>query len=357
MTLSLRGVSHAFWAIAFITLAACDTQESSGVATSEPAAETGATFVNPIHDPGPDPWVFQVGDTYYVTYTTGRNVTVIEAEKMSELAEAQSRVVWTPPASGMNSGQIWAPEIHRIDGTWYVYYAASDGNNDNHRMWVLANEDADPLSDHWEDLGQLELPGDKWAIDGSPVMIDGQWYFAWSGWEGDANGEQDIYLARMDSPTEVSGTRLCLLQPEAAWESAGTDPTVVEGPQFISHDGSLFLFYSAGGCWTDGYSLGALQLQIGDDPMDPNSWSRLDRNPLLTTNASARAYGPGHNSFFTSPDGSESWILYHANPEAGQGCGGKRSTRMQPFTWSADGLPVLGEPVALGRSLPVPAGE
>ena len=323
------------------------------------AADAPATFVNPISEVGPDPWVYQEGDTYYVTYTTGRNITLIETERMSGLktADARSKVVWTPPATGMNSKQLWAPELHRIDGTWYVYYAASDGNNDHHRMWVLANPDTDPLSDNWEDRGELKLPDDRWAIDGSPVEIDGQWYFAWSGWEGEQNVQQDIYLAKMDDPTTVSGERLRLLQPEADWERNGTDPRVVEGPQFIAHDGTTFLFYSAGGCWTDGYSLGALELSIGDEPMDANNWSRLDANPLFTSNAAARAYGPGHNSFFTSPNGSEDWILYHANPEAGQGCGDKRSMRMQRFTWSADGRPVLGEPAALGQSLAVPAGE
>ncbi|WP_116125686.1 family 43 glycosylhydrolase [Lewinella sp. IMCC34183] len=345
--------------IVCLGLLACDPPEDPATPTPDPQPNPEATFVNPVYQVGPDPWVFQEGDTYYVTYTTGRNITLIETDKMSGLrtAAARSRVVWNPPASGMNSAQIWAPEIHRIDGTWYVYYAASDGNNDNHRMWVLANTDADPLSDNWEDRGELELPDDKWAIDGSPVDIGGEWYFAWSGWEGDVNVQQDIYLAKMDGPTAVSGERVRLLQPEAAWEENGTDPRVVEGPQFIQHEGKLFMFYSAGGCWTDGYSLGAMELTIGDDPMLPESWSRLAQNPLFTSDAAARAYGPGHNSFFSSPDGTENWILYHANPEAGQGCGDERSMRMQPFTWSADGLPVLGDPVALGRSLPVPSGE
>ncbi len=358
MNFAISPVSPLFWfLVASLGILACEPSGENVTPTPGPPPEV--TFVNPVYQVGPDPWVFQAGATYYVTYTTGRNITLIETEKMSGLrtAAARSRVVWTPPASGMNSQQIWAPEIHRIDGTWYVYYAASDGNNANHRMWVLGNEDEDPLSANWEDRGELQLPDDKWAIDGSPVEINGQWYFAWSGWEGNTDVQQDIYLARMDSPTSVNGERLRLLQPEAGWEQNGTDPRVVEGPQFITHEGRVFMFYSAGGCWTDGYSLGALELSPSDDPMRADNWSRLEQNPLFTTNAAARAYGPGHNSFFTSPDGTESWILYHANPEAGQGCGDQRSMRIQPFEWSAAGRPVLGEPVALGKSLPVPAGE
>ncbi|WP_420458880.1 family 43 glycosylhydrolase [Neolewinella sp.] len=333
-------------------------EKTDTVVPSPPAEEVG-TFTNPVYRVGPDPWVFQQDSTYYVTYTTGRNITLIETTEMSGLNTnaASAKVIWLPPATGMNSKQIWAPEVHRIDGTWYVYYAASDGDNANHRMWVLSNDSDDPLTGAWEDRGELKLPDDKWAIDGSPVEIGDQRYFAWSGWEGDVNIRQNIYLAAMDSPTEVSGQRVRVLTPTDAWEKNGTDPEVTEGPQFLAHGDRMFMFYSAGGCWTDGYSIGALFLTLGEDPMDATNWSRLEANPLFTSNTSGGVFGPGHNSFFTSPDGTEDWILYHANPQSGQGCGDERSIRMQPFTWTADGLPDLGTPVALGQQLERPSGE
>ncbi|MNY80450.1 Glycosyl hydrolases family 43 [compost metagenome] len=66
-------------------------------------------------------------------------------------------------------------------------------------------------------------------------------------------------------------------------------------------------------------------------------------------------YAPGHNSFFKSPDGKEDWILYHANSNPGEGCGNKRSPRMQKIDWDANGFPVLGEPVSEGMSLAIPS--
>jgi GH43 family beta-xylosidase len=342
--------------LCFLALNCNKTEPTTAPEEEEVAANT---FTNPVFNVGPDPWVFQKDDNYYVTYTTGRNLKLIKTKKMSTLnsTAATSRVVWNPPASGMNSAEIWAPELHEINGTWYIYYAGSDGNNVNHRMWVVSNDSADPLIGTWTDEGEIELPDDKWAIDGSPVRIDGQWYFAWSGWEGDINVAQNIYLAKMDSPTEVSGERSLLIRPEADWETNGTNPTVTEGPQFITHEGRQFLFYSAGGCWRDGYSIGALVLETGTDPLVAANWSRLPSNPLFTSNRSGGAYGPGHNSFFKSPDGTEDWILYHANRNPGDGCGDLRSIRMQPFTWSAEGIPQLGTPAAVGQLLEVPAGE
>lgn len=337
---------------------ACNETDEPTTIT-DPPTEEPRMFTNPVYNVGPDPWVFQQDSTYYLTYTTGRNLTLIETSRMSALntSSARSRVVWTPPATGFNSREIWAPEIHRIDDVWYIYYAASDGENRNHRMWVLANEDPDPLSDNWQDLGELELPEDKWAIDGTPVKIGDQLYFAWSGWEGDVNVRQLIYLAAMESPARVSGERVKLLEPVAGWEKNNVSPEVTEGPQFIEHGDFIFLFYSAGGCWTDGYSIGAMWMDKTNDPMVAENWTRIAENPLLSSSPAAQVYGPGHNSFFTSRDGTEDWIVYHANPRQGQGCGDDRSIRMQKIEWKENGFPDLGEPAAIGRRLAVPAGE
>jgi GH43 family beta-xylosidase len=34
-------------------------------------------------------------------------------------------VVWRKPDSGPMSQLIWAPELHEIDGKWYIYFAAT----------------------------------------------------------------------------------------------------------------------------------------------------------------------------------------------------------------------------------------
>ena len=71
----------------------------------------------------------------------------------------------------------------------------------------------------------------------------------------------------------------------------------------------------------------------------------------------AGVYGPGHHSFFTSPDGTETWIAYHANSSPSQGCGTTRTTRVQKISWNADGTPDLGVPLPTSAVLPGPSGE
>jgi GH43 family beta-xylosidase len=313
-------------------------------------------FSNPVLDPAPDPWVLQKDDWYYVTHTTGNNLRLYRTKEMSELGAAEVRTVWTAPASGMNSKNIWAPEIHFIEGKWYFYYAADDGTNENHRMWVLENAAADPFSGTWIDRGELELPDDRWAIDGTFFSHGGQLFFLWSGWEGTTNVRQDIFITKMTNPWTSEGVRARISKPELPWELHGGTPTVNEAPQFLSKGDKVFITYSASGCWTDDYSLGLLTAASDSDLMDPASWTK-SQTPVFTSNAASQAYGPGHNSFFRSSDGTEDWLIYHANDASGEGCGGGRSMRMQKFTWNANGGPDFGSPVALGALVQVPSGD
>jgi GH43 family beta-xylosidase len=144
--------------------------------------------------------------------------------------------------------------------------------------------------------------------------------------------------------------------PTFNWETIG-NPDVNEGPEIIKNSGGkVFLTYSASGCWNDDYSLGLLTLKDGGNPLIAADWTKTP-SPVFTKNTSGRAYGPGHNSFFKSADGTEDWILYHANPSSGLGCGDSRNPRMQKFTWNVDGTPAFGQPVAAGAAVTKPSGE
>jgi GH43 family beta-xylosidase len=272
--------------------------------------------------------------------------------------------VWTPPATGLYSKNIWAPELHFMRGKWYIYFAADDGKNRNHRLYVLENPSPDPTEGTWTFKGKLETPQDKWAIDGSVFEHKGQLYLTWSGWEGEENGRQDIYLCKMSNPWTCVGSRIRISDPKFAWEQHGllTHPgpddkpivLVNEGPQYlVSPNGRVNVIFSASGCWTDYYALGMVYADANADLMNPNSWQKHPM-PVFWADNVQGTHAAGHNSFFQSPSGNQNWILYHANTEAGQGCGGKRAPRMQPFTFAADGTPVFGSPLPLGMEMSVP---
>lgn len=55
------------------------------------------------------------------------------------------------------SCHVWAPELHWLDGAWYLYFAAGDIDDVwNIRPYVLRCEGGDPLTGTWREEG---LPG------------------------------------------------------------------------------------------------------------------------------------------------------------------------------------------------------
>ncbi|MBC7873246.1 MAG: glycoside hydrolase family 43 protein [Ferruginibacter sp.] len=310
------------------------------------------TFTNPLLPSGADPWCLYRNGYYYYTNTLGNRIDIWKTKNIASLPDAERKTVWKPPAKGLFSKEIWAPEIHFLKGKWYIYFAADSGRNEDHRLWVLENENPDPLLGVWKLKGKLTTPGDKWSIDGSVFEFNGAMYLVWSGWEGNLNGQQNIYIAKMKNPWTVEDKRVLISSPKYYWERNGdikngsdiTHVYVNEGPQVLTKNNKLFLIYSASGCWTDNYSLGILK-QSGTDLLDPASWIKYPE-PVFTQSPQKKVFAPGHNSFFKSPDGKEDWILYHANSEPSQGCGRFRSPRTQRFTWNDDGFPYFGEPVA-----------
>ena len=310
------------------------------------------SFVNPVSPSGADPWVIRDKESgiYYYCYSGGDGVFVGRISDLAHISKDGGRKVYTAPPGTMWSNEYWAPELHRIDGKWYIYVAADDGNNYNHRMYVLECTGGGPLCD-FAMKGRIGDRSDKWAIDGTAAKIGGELYFIWSGWEGDENVAQNIYIARMSSPTEIDSVRVMLSCPEYEWEKRGSVPgrlpTINEGPSIISNGGAVHIIYSASGSWCDDYCLGKLTWR-GGDPLDRSNWKKSDRPVFEKTGA---CFGPGHCSFTEAPDGS-SWIVYHGNLESGTGWRG-RSVWTQPVVWRGD-EPGFGCPIGPGKEIMLP---
>jgi len=323
-------------------------------------AQAQDTFRNPLLSKGPDPWCVYKDGYYYYMHTMGDHLELWKTKNIAFLKDAAHKTIWTPPAAGPFSRDIWAPEIHFLRGKWYVYFAADGGDNQYHRIYALENSSADPMKGDWVFKSKVADVEDKWAIDASVFEHRGNLYMIWSGWEGNRNGRQDIYIAAMKDPLTIKGKRVRISKPEYAWETKGDigDPNlrhidVNEGPEMLKYGKKLFIVYSGSACWTDDYALGILAADEDSDLLDPASWKKKPES-VFRQSVENNVYAPGHNSFFTSPDGKEYWILYHANDHPGDGCGDKRSPRIQRFTWDKDGWPVFGKPVSTDSLLKSP---
>lgn len=328
------------------------------------AAQNKKTFSNPILPSGADPWSIYKDGYYYYTQTMSDSIVIWKTKDLAELKTAERKTIFIPPPNTYYSKQLWAPEIHFINNKWYVYFAADNGKNETHRLYVIENNSVDPFVGDWTFKGKISDRTDKWAIDGSVLEHRKKLYMVWSGWHGDENGKQDLYIAKMKNPYSIKGKRVRISSAIYDWEKHGdlNDPNnpphvdVNEGPQILKNKKQLFMVYSASGCWTEYYSLGMLTFTGKRNLLDSSKWVKSTQ-PVFKRSIENGVYAPGHNSFFKSPDGKQDWILYHANSKEGEGCGRKRSPRAQQFTWLANGEPFFGEPVKTGMPIEAPSNN
>jgi GH43 family beta-xylosidase len=337
---------------------------SSGAAASATASETAmsTTFTNPVlpdREAG-DPFVVFHEGAYYLTATFDPNggVWVYRSNRLSDWRGAERKKVWTADSSGPRSAMIWAPELHPLNGRWYLYFTASDQVDANHRHYVL---EADHPMGPYRDLGRVHLAHERYSIDGSVLQLaDGRlfWMYADSG----------LWIAPMSSPAKAIGPGVRIVQGEHDWErgwhqvdgrwQVQAKDYWIEAPQPLRHGGRDFVVYSAGHTAAV-YYLGLLEL-TGKDPMDPKSWTKHPR-PVFSPEPSPGGgapgvFVPGHNSFTKSPDGSEDWLVYHAKDSAENDARG-RTMRIQRFTWAADGKPDFGRAIPAGVPQRKPSGE
>lgn len=322
------------------------------------------TFVNPVAQ-GADPWVVRHDGTYYMVESRDGGIFVYRSDTLTSPRQHGVKV-WQPASGGWNTSDIWAPELHFLDGRWYIYYAAGnpgppgDAGFTDQRAGVLESVSSDPQG-AYVDRGQLYTGDDVaggtnnvWAIDLTAARIGGQLYAVWSGWEQNRPTHvtpQHTYIARMTNPWTIATNRVHISAPTADWER-GTELDLQEGPEFLENAGQLFIIYSTRESWLPAYKLGQLRLRAPlTDPMNPDSVVKT--GPVFT--GTSDVYGVGHASFTVSPDGSENWIVYHSKLDPAPGW--NRVIRTQKFGWNADGSPNFGTPTPPGAMLKMPSGQ
>ncbi len=257
-----------------------------------------------ISDRGcPDPYVLLDKGTYYMTFTCGGHIELWSADSLFDMEKrCRKEVIWRPPPGQPYSADLWAPELHALNGRWYLYFAANHPNTGNrsHRMYVLAGPEAneDPMDPgKWNFYGNVVgMPDDQWAIDGTVITLHGTLYFVYSGWPfGVTHDEsrQEIFIIEMVSPTECKGKPVCISFPDLPYEFSGAKG-INEGPQFLcSPDGKwMGIVYSCAGSWTSEYKMNVLYYS-GDNPLDMRSWCKSNHPLLQSSNDDTPPYAPG----------------------------------------------------------------
>ncbi|MCR6112267.1 family 43 glycosylhydrolase [Bacillus sp. A301a_S52] len=304
-------------------------------------------YSNPLIEQRADPYIYKHIDGYY--YFTGSyplydRIVLRRAKTIEELSDAEEVVIWEAHGSGIMSKHIWAPELHYINGKWYIHFAAGDKDDVwAIRPYVLETGSDNPLTGKWEEKGQINTDFQSFSLDATTFEHKGKRYLVWAQ-KVDNDTVSNLYIAEMSNPWTIRGKQVLLATPEYAWEQSGF--YVNEGPAMINRNGNVYIAYS-GSATDDRYAMGLLIADENSDLLNPKSWEKLS-DPVMVSNEKTREYGPGHNSFTVAEDGETDLFVYHARSykeiEGNPLYDFNRHTRVQELLWRTDGLPYFGKP-------------
>ena len=316
------------------------------------AKAPGGGARNPLVRQRADAQVFRHdGGDYYMTASVPEydRLVLRRASTLAGLATAPEAVIWRRPGQGKLGGYIWAPELHRIDGRWHMYFAAGDAGEPFHiRTYVLRCLDRDALTGRWEVLGQLQTPWDTFTLDSTVFSHRGMRYLCWAQQEPGIATNSNLYLAPLATPLTLARPPVRLSIPTLPWEIEGFK--VNEAPAVLSRNGRLFIAYSASA--TDArYCLGLLTADAGADLMSAAAWSK-SQAPVFVSSEETGVYGPGHNSFTVDEQGRDVLVFHGRDYKTIQGdplFDPNRHTRVQRLYYHPDGTPDFGVPVGAGE--------
>lgn len=300
-------------------------------------------FDNPIAEQRADPWVHKTGDgTYYLIATVPEydRIVLREAQSINELKNVPEKTIWRKHETGVMGHHIWAPELHRIDNTWYIYFAAGEADNIwNIRMWVLSNTAENPMDGEWKEEGKIKTDIESFSLDATTFEHKGKRYLIWA--QNVRGGEHGtaLLLSEMKNPTTLTGPEVVITEPEYNWERQKYN--VNEGPAVIRRNGRIFVTYSASAT-NHNYCMGLLWIDEDADLLDATNWHKSP-GPVFYTNEEVGRYGPGHNSFTTTDDDETIIMIYHARDykeiQGHELADPNRATRARIVRWTQKGFP------------------
>ena len=228
---------------------------------------------------------------------------------------------------------MWAPEIFKHGGTYYLYYAVSTLGHNDSVIALATNTTLDPKAPgyRWVDQGKVvrSLPASDFnAIDpdiiqdtaGTPWLVFGSY---WS-------GVQMVQLQWPSGKRSADPTRTHLLDRKIPLNA-------VEGPAMISHGGWYYLFSSWDRCCVGLKSTYRVVVgrskSITGPYLDRDGKALTDGGGTTVLASMSNQVGPGGQSI------AGGMLAYHYSDA---NAGGISRLGMRSLTWSAGGGPQLG---------------
>lgn len=324
------------------------------------------TYTNPLGITGiGDPFILRASDGFYYLYATSapdgylcwRSADLVNWESAGQCYKA-GEDAWAV-------SHFWAPECFEIDGRYYLFYSAQDGDNPTDELENFALGVA--VSDHptgpfvditgARPLLKMDYPiidVDLARDDKGQVLRDeqGRFYLYYSRCcykhKVGEYEESHIYgVLLAPDCRQCVGEPVLLLAPDQEWEEWSAPTTGrrwCEGPLVLRHGGKYYMMYSSNFFEEKHYAIG---YAVADAPFGP--YEKHADNPIMMHDY-PRVSGPGHNSVAWSPDGIEMYICYHVHTH--DSGGGNRQVCLDKMGFAADGSMYCDGPSTTPQPMP-----
>ena len=342
-------------------VARIDTSKAGVYSVSGTVRSSSELYADPFIKERADPYIVDGCNGYY--YFTASypaygsvdkgydRIILRRSNTVGGLASAEEKTIWKAHSSGILAKHIWAPEMHCIGGSWYIFFAA--GASDD--IWAIRPYvlkcDGDPYTGSWTECGQMQASaGDSesfqsFSLDMTYFENKGRHYVIWA----EIKGDSSLFMAEIDpaQPWKLISQPIMLTKPEYSWELVNN--RVNEGAAVLKTGSKVYVFFSASGTGSE-YCVGRIEADIDSDLMDIKNWKKLS-SPVLSTADVKGCAGPGHNCFVRDELGNL-LIVYHARPDSHSSgnCGTYnkdplydpcRHTRIRRVAFDGNGDPVI----------------
>lgn len=304
------------------------------------------TYKNPVFQPLlADPTVVfdRASHTFYA-YGTEDNWSDGYGPRVVPILSSKNLVTWKYSVSAFTkkpnwkaAGNIWAPDVNKVNGKYYLYYAFSTwGDADPGIGLAISDLPTGPFTDQGKVFSSLEVQVPN-SIDPFYMEHRGQPYLFWGSF----------------SSAQEQGTYAIALQADGRQVKDIRKKTKIAAGDFeaviIHKKGRYYYFFGSKGSCCEGASstyhvLVGRSKQLLGPYYDREGRDLRERgHGSLLLQGNDRFAGPGHNARLISDKKGVDWLLYHAiDKSQGRLANGttRRVLMLDPIKW-VDGWPEI----------------
>jgi len=286
------------------------------------------TYSNPIFAGDyPDPSILRDGNDFYIVHSSFEYYPGLLIWHSTDL------INWTPVANALHTfvGSVWAPDLVKYDGKYYIYFPADNTN------YVIT---ADNIEGPWSEPVELKV-----------TMID-------PGHVVDEEGNRYLYFSSGSYvPLSKDGLSIGrdIQHSYDGWEIPrdwSIECFCMEGPKLVKRGDYYYLTVAEGG--TAGPPTGHMVISArSKSPLGP--WENSPFNPILRAKSNNERWcSIGHGTVFD--DGKGNWyMLFHGYENGHYNMG--RQTMLVPVEWTEDGWYKIPNDINVARPIQLPGGQ